>query len=84
MAAGGIAATFNVPIRTVVMRGTQAAACGIGSGITASAEAGCRVAEWLHKQAFVARASQPFEVLETLALVDGVYRHQAEHLARMG
>lgn len=37
----------------------------------------------MHKQAFLARASEPFEVLETLALVDGVYRHQAEHLARM-
>ena len=79
---GGIAATFNVPIRTVVMRGTQAR-CSIGSGITASAEAGAEWQEWLHKQAFLARASEPFEVLETLALVDGVYRHQAEHLARM-
>ena len=79
---GGIAATFNVPIRTVVTRGTQAR-CSIGSGITASAEAGAEWQEWLHKQAFLARASEPFEVLETLALVDGVYRHQAEHLARM-
>ena len=79
---GGIAATFNVPIRTVAMRGTQAR-CSIGSGITASAEAGAEWQEWLHKQAFLARASEPFEVLETLALVDGVYRHQAEHLARM-
>ena len=79
---GGIAATFNVPIRTVVMRGTQAR-CSIGSGITASAAAGAEWQEWLHKQAFLARASEPFEVLETLALVDGVYRHQAEHLARM-
>ena len=79
---GGIAATFNVPIRTVVMRGTQAR-CSIGSGITASAAAGAEWQEWLHKQSFLARASEPFEVLETLALVDGVYRHQAEHLARM-
>ncbi|WP_288484116.1 chorismate-binding protein [uncultured Acidovorax sp.] len=79
---GGIAATFNVPIRTVVKRGTQAR-CSIGSGITASAEAGAEWQEWLHKQVFLARASEPFEVLETLALVDGVYRHQAEHLARM-
>jgi len=79
---GGIAATFNVPIRTVVMRGTQAR-CSIGSGITASAAAGAEWQEWLHKQAFLARASEPFEVLETLALVDGVYRHQADHLARM-
>lgn len=79
---GGVAATFNVPIRTVVTRGTQAR-CSIGSGITASAAAGAEWQEWLHKQAFLARASEPFEVLETLALVDGVYRHQAEHLARM-
>ncbi|RIX71567.1 chorismate-binding protein, partial [Acidovorax cavernicola] len=31
---GGMHATFNVPIRTVVLRGAQAV-CGIGSGITA-------------------------------------------------
>ena len=35
------------------------------------------------KRAFVERASAPFEILETLALEGGAYRHMAEHLARM-
>lgn len=34
-----------------------------------------------HKRAFVERASAPFDLLETLALVDGRLRHLAEHLA---
>ncbi|WCM95282.1 chorismate-binding protein [Acidovorax sp. NCPPB 2350] len=79
---GGIAATFNVPIRTVVLRGGEAT-CGIGSGITADAQAAAEWDEWRHKRAFVERASQPFEVLETLALEDGRFRHLPEHLARM-
>ncbi|MBF9263556.1 chorismate-binding protein, partial [Paracidovorax cattleyae] len=79
---GGIAATFNVPIRTVVLLG-GAAECGIGSGITSDAQADAEWNEWRHKRAFVERASQPFEVLETLALQDGGFRHRDEHLVRM-
>jgi para-aminobenzoate synthetase/4-amino-4-deoxychorismate lyase len=48
---GGIAATFNVPIRTVVMRGTQAR-CSIGSGITAKRRGGCRVARMAAQAGF--------------------------------
>jgi len=80
--AGGIAATFNVPIRTVVLRGTEAV-CGIGSGITSDAQADAEWREWRHKRAFVERASRPFEVLETLALEGGHFRHAEDHLARM-
>ena len=69
---GGIAATFNVPIRTVVMR-RHPGPMGIGSGITASAEGGCRVARMAAQAGFSGRASEPFEVLETPALVDGVF-----------
>ncbi|AVS85819.1 bifunctional aminodeoxychorismate synthase component I/aminotransferase [Paracidovorax avenae] len=79
---GGIAATFNVPIRTVVLRGGMAE-CGIGSGITSDAQADAEWDEWRHKRVFVERASQPFEVLETLALQEGTFRHREEHLARM-
>jgi para-aminobenzoate synthetase/4-amino-4-deoxychorismate lyase len=78
---GGVA-TFNVPIRTVTLRGTQAQ-CGIGSGITSDARADGEWQEWQTKQAFVQRASAPFALLETLALVDGQLRNRAEHLARM-
>ena len=83
-----VAATFNVPIRTVVLRAAggpaMAARCGIGSGITADAGAQAEWQEWRHKQAFLERASAPFEILETLALSDGQPRHAGPHLRRMG
>ncbi len=75
-------ATFNVPIRTVVLRGA-AARCGIGSGITSDARPDGEWQEWADKQAFVQRASAPFSLLETLALVDGQLRHCDAHLERM-
>jgi para-aminobenzoate synthetase/4-amino-4-deoxychorismate lyase len=78
----GIRATFNVPIRTVSLRGQQAS-CGIGSGITSSASAEGEWQEWRHKQSFLERASMPFEILETLALEAGQPRHAEAHLARM-
>ncbi|WP_206174584.1 aminodeoxychorismate synthase component I [Variovorax sp. RKNM96] len=84
-------ATFNVPIRTVTLRGTEAR-CGIGSGITADAQADAEWDEWRHKRAFLGRgraavsssAMTSFELLETLALVDGALRDAPAHLARMG
>ncbi|MFY3384940.1 chorismate-binding protein [Paracidovorax sp. MALMAid1276] len=81
-----VAATFNVPIRTVVLRGTapQRATCGIGSGITSGAEAAAEWAEWRHKRAFVERASAPFEILETLGLHHGKFHHSDLHVRRMG
>lgn len=78
----GGAATFNVPIRTVTLRG-NAARCGIGSGITSGATADGEWREWKLKQAFVQRASTPFELLETLGLLDGQLRDAEAHLARM-
>lgn len=81
-----VAATFNVPIRTVVLRAEGAqtrATCGIGSGITSGALADAEWQEWQHKRAFVERASQPFDLLETLALKTGTFQHLDEHLARL-
>ncbi|OUM01323.1 chorismate-binding protein [Variovorax sp. JS1663] len=78
----GGAATFNVPIRTVTLRGS-AARCGIGSGITADARAEGEWQEWRHKRAFLDRASMPFELLETLSLDEGRLRDAPAHLARM-
>lgn len=75
-------ATFNVAIRTVVAQG-HALTCGIGSGITAGAQADGEWQEWRHKRAFLERASQAFEVLETLALEQGRLRHVEHHVARM-
>ena len=80
--AGGIAATFNVPIRTIELRGMEAR-CGIGSGIVWGADPAAEWREWAAKRAFAERASQPFDLLETLGLHGGALRHRAEHLARM-
>ncbi|MDB5886277.1 MAG: para-aminobenzoate synthase, subunit [Polaromonas sp.] len=78
----GFRATFNVPIRTVAVRG-GALRCGIGSGITADAQPDAEWQEWLNKRKFLDRASQPFDLLETLALDDGRLRHAAGHLERL-
>lgn len=75
-------ATFNVAIRTVTVQGDKAR-CGIGSGITFDAQADGEWAEWRSKRMFLERASQPFELLETLALHDGVLPHVDMHLDRM-
>jgi para-aminobenzoate synthetase/4-amino-4-deoxychorismate lyase len=82
----GGAATFNVPIRTVVARreaGRTSLRCGIGSGITADARADGEWDEWRHKRAFVDRASHAFELLETLRLADGRFADGEAHLQRM-
>lgn len=81
----GIRATFNVPIRTVVLQGGQRPAlrCGIGSGITADASAGAEWQEWRAKQAFIERVSMGFEIITTMALEDGALRHQPLHAARL-
>ncbi len=75
-------ATFNVPIRTAEVRGDVVRA-GTGSGITFDAQPAAEWQEWQHKQAYLRRASQSFAILETLALQDGVFRHAAQHVARM-
>ncbi len=75
-------ATFNVAIRTVTLQGS-AARCGIGSGITADATAEGEWQEWRHKRGFLERASQPFNLLETLRLESGQLRDALAHLARM-
>jgi len=82
----GGAATFNVPIRTLALRDDGAAVqvrCGIGSGITADATAAGEWDEWRHKRGFVDRASQVFELLETLRLEEGVLVDAEAHLARI-
>jgi para-aminobenzoate synthetase/4-amino-4-deoxychorismate lyase len=78
----GGAATFNVAIRTIELRGA-AATCGVGSGITADATATAEWKEWQNKQGFLVRTQAPFELLETLLLQDGNYPREQAHLARM-
>ena len=75
-------ATFNVAIRTVTEQAQQWR-CGIGSGITSGSSIDGEWNEWQHKQQFLLRATQPFELLETLRLQNGVTQHLNEHLQRM-
>lgn len=75
-------ATFNVAIRTVTLQGRRAT-CGIGSGITADATAHAEWTEWQYKRGFLERASQPFQLLETLHLQGGTFRHLKAHLQRL-
>ncbi len=75
-------ATFSVAIRTVEVRG-DAAVCGIGSGITIDADAEGEWREWRNKRAFLMRAREPFDLLETLRLQDGGLPALDAHLARM-
>jgi para-aminobenzoate synthetase/4-amino-4-deoxychorismate lyase len=74
--------TFNVPIRTVSLRGDEAR-CGIGSGITIDSTPEGEWGEWRSKRAFLERARAPFELLETLRLQDGQLVHRQAHLDRM-
>ena len=80
--------TFNVPIRTVTMNtppppAPWVARCGIGSGITLDAHPEGEIAEWQAKQAFLRRADQPFELLESLRLESGEVHRLAQHLNRL-
>lgn len=87
MAPGG-RVTFNVPIRTVCLNtppppAPWSAHCGIGSGITLDATPEGETAEWHAKQAFLKRADQPFQLLESLRLDAGRIARQGLHLARL-
>lgn len=75
-------ARFNVPIRTVVLRGSQAK-CGVGSGITADATAEGEWAEWTHKTQFLEQASRPFRLLQTIRGMQGRWQHLELHLDRL-
>jgi len=59
------------------------ARCGIGSGITLDATAQAEAREWHHKQAFLRRAAQPFELLESLRLDHGQMARLDAHLRRL-
>ncbi|MBP6007398.1 MAG: aminodeoxychorismate synthase component I [Rhodoferax sp.] len=75
-------ATFNVAIRTVTLRGNQAN-CGIGSGITCEATADAEWQEWQTKRGFLTRASQTFNLLETMRVDHGQFHLLDLHLARL-
>lgn len=92
-------AVFSVAIRTIVVeRETGRATLGIGAGIVADSRADDEYAECLLKAAFAGAPPPPgasaavrvppagqrdFELLETVRVEDGAWRHLARHLDRM-
>jgi len=77
-------ATFNVGIRTVCIDHVASRIeCGVGSGIVFDSVPDAEYAEWLVKRRFLLRATACFELLETLALEDGRYLLEVQHLARL-
>jgi para-aminobenzoate synthetase/4-amino-4-deoxychorismate lyase len=87
MAPGG-RVTFNVPIRTVVLNtppppAPWSAVCGVGSGITLDARPDSEWREWQAKRGFLDRASQPFELLESMRLEAGRFDRLERHLDRL-
>ena len=80
--AGGVAAAFNVAIRTLHLDG-NIAQIGLGSGVVADSNAPDEWAECLAKGAFIPSA-RPFDLIETMAFdpVHGLARLE-RHLLRM-
>lgn len=85
----GGSATFNVPIRTLVLERAVPAErwrvrYGVGSAITWDSDAAAEWRELAAKSRLPERVAQEFELLETLRLQDGSYTLLVEHLDRMG
>jgi para-aminobenzoate synthetase/4-amino-4-deoxychorismate lyase len=77
-----IRAIFNVSIRTVIIQNKQCIS-HIGSGITSEAQSENEWQEWNIKRKFIERASQPFDIIEKLALLNGEFRNLKEHIERL-
>jgi para-aminobenzoate synthetase/4-amino-4-deoxychorismate lyase len=83
-------ATFNVPIRTLTLQSPEDTAppiwqarYGVGSGLTVYAEPMAEWEELMSKSQLLHRASEPFRLLETLRLENGVFARLERHLQRI-
>ncbi|MDQ2833696.1 MAG: aminodeoxychorismate synthase component I [Acidobacteriota bacterium] len=74
-------ATFNVAIRTLVIKDTEAR-MGVGSGIVADSDAGEEYHECKLKAAFITRSHVTFQLIETM-LWQGSLSHLSMHLDRL-
>ena len=77
----GQRAVFNIPIRTVYLKGGHGQ-MGIGSGVTYGSSPKNEYNECLLKARFLSNKFEPFKILETI-LWNGSYFLQMEHLERM-
>jgi len=76
-------AVFNVPIRTMAVDAENGAATfGVGGGITWGSTADGEYEEAVLKAKFLTHRRPEFELLETLALVEGEYALLERHLDR--
>jgi len=84
-------ATFNVPIRTLTLQqpdgptltSSWQARYGVGSGLTVYADP---ISEWdelMTKSHLLHRVSEPFALLETMRLDNGVFARLDRHLQRL-
>jgi len=77
-------ATFNVPIRTVVVDSVEGTAeYGTGGGVTWDSTPGGEYEEALEKARLLTEDISDFELLETIRLEGGRYYLLEEHLARL-
>lgn len=77
-------ATFNVPIRTVVVDSVEGTAeYGTGGGVTWDSTPGGEYEEALEKARLLTEDPSDFELLETLRLEGGRYHLLEEHVARL-
>lgn len=77
-------ATFNVPIRTVVVDAFEGTAeYGTGGGVTWDSTPGGEYEEALEKARLLTEDPSGFELLETLRLEAGRYHLLEEHVARL-
>jgi len=80
--AGKDTAIFNVPIRTIEIKG-KTAEMGVGSGIVYDSKAADEYRECMGKAEFVRKAGQGFGLIESMMLKDGRIFLPVEHLKRM-
>lgn len=77
-------ALFNVPIRTVTIEpNKQRATYGAGGAITVNSHVEEEYEEIMTKTKVLERVEPYFELLETIALVDGTYIVLEEHMTRL-
>ena len=75
-------AVFSVPIRTMVVNANGDATFGVGGGITWDSTPDGEYEETSLKAKFLTHRWNEFELLETMALVDGDYSLLDRHLSR--
>ncbi len=75
---------FNVAIRTLTIdKKTGAGEIGLGSGIVWDSKPGNEYKEVILKSRFLTKPDQPFRLIETMLLKDGIFLFKEEHLGRL-